>query len=438
MTKRHKLISTLAAVATATLFTALPAEAYGLFRVLRTWHDGGSSWTATDYHPRASHACANLGTTWPAPRFSVPQSVIKNTSGYTACVPGACRIGYPESKQWYSYWNLNGSFRPNNPYGAAVPTTVRFNTTMGDSGPPLGTGSPATPTTTFSGRYDFSRAGSIRVTPGPNRFGGTLQFFYGPNHRSYQRITASSPYISNAYGSGQPPIPSTHESQVGEFVIGNPIKRYRMTNYGQYRQTVGKTPSGGPEYDVQQVLHLSTIVPFTTGMITAWNPTGATTTIHTLTGYDNRSSSGGGAISLVRPRLVHSYVVPHDPNEPVRMVETSVKTWQMDFHFLGLNPDFDGDGVGDRIDNCTLAPNAFQDDTDADGFGNLCDADYDNDGVVGFSDFGAYAQNFGTSNELYMHAEPVGGGRLVGFGDFGFFSSNFGSSPGPSGELPCP
>jgi hypothetical protein len=211
-----------------------------------------------------------------------------------------------------------------------------------------------------------------------------------------------------------------------------------MTNYGQYRQTLGTTPSGGPEYYVQQVVRLSTIVPFTTGMITAWNPTGATTTIHTLTGYDNRSRDGGGVISLVRPRLVHSYVVPHDPNEPVRMIESSVRTWEMNFSFAYSNPDYDADGIGNRIDNCTMAPNPSQDDTDGDGFGNLCDADYDNDGVVGFSDFGAYAQNFGTTNELYMHAEPVGGGRQVGFGDFAFFSASFSSSPGPIGEFPCP
>jgi hypothetical protein len=436
--KRHKLISMLVAVAIATLFTAIPAEAYGLFQVLRSWHGSGSPRTSTHYHPHSTFACATRGNTWPVRKFSVPQSVIKSTNGYYACLPGVCNNGYPESKQWYSYWNLKGSFRPNNPYGASATTTVRFNTTMGNTGPPFGTGSPVTPTTTFSGRYDFSRAGSIVVTPGPNRFGGTLQFFYGPNHHSYQLITASPPYISKAYGPGQPPIPSTHESQVGEFVIGNPMNRYRMTNYGQYRQTVGTTPSGGPEYYVQQVMHLSTIVPFTTGMITAWNPAGATNTIHTVTGYDNRSHDGGGVISLVRPRLVHSYLAPHDPNKPIRIIESSARTWQMDFNFLYSNPDFDNDGVGDRIDNCTKAPNSSQDDTDGDGFGNLCDADYDSDDIVGFSDFGAYTRNFGTTNELYMHAEPVGGGRQVGFGDFGFLATNFGSSPGPSGELTCP
>jgi hypothetical protein len=99
-----------------------------------------------------------------------------------------------------------------------------------------------------------------------------------------------------------------------------------------------------------------------------------------------------------------------------------------------------GDGVGPEIDNCTDACNANQDDTDGDDCGNLCDADYDNDGTVGFGDFGAFTANFGTTNELYNHTEPVT--DTVGFGDFGFFTSNFGLVPGPSGTtagtIACP
>jgi hypothetical protein len=101
---------------------------------------------------------------------------------------------------------------------------------------------------------------------------------------------------------------------------------------------------------------------------------------------------------------------------------------------------FDADGVSDNIDNCSEAPNPDQDDTDADQCGNLCDADYDNSGTVGFEDFGLFTQNFATTNELYNHTEPVD--DLVGFADFGFFSVNFGTNPGPSGTTPgttaCP
>jgi hypothetical protein len=105
-------------------------------------------------------------------------------------------------------------------------------------------------------------------------------------------------------------------------------------------------------------------------------------------------------------------------------------------------PDFDGDGVADHLDNCSEAANPAQDDTDGDFCGNLCDANYDGHGRVGHSDFGAFTGNFGTTNELYQHLEPIGGGEHVGFGDWGFFTAHFGTVPGPSGTTPgttgCP
>jgi len=96
--------------------------------------------------------------------------------------------------------------------------------------------------------------------------------------------------------------------------------------------------------------------------------------------------------------------------------------------------DTDGDGVHDGLDNCSAVANPVQDDTDGDKCGNFCDANYDQGGQVGFGDFGAFSANFGSTNELYMHVNPVDGtARQVGFGDFGFFSGAFGSTPGPSG-----
>jgi uncharacterized protein (TIGR03790 family) len=44
--------------------------------------------------------------------------------------------------------------------------------------------------------------------------------------------------------------------------------------------------------------------------------------------------------------------------------------------------DLDGDGVADARDNCLHMPNRDQRDTDGDGDGNLCDADFDNDGRI--------------------------------------------------------
>jgi hypothetical protein len=94
--------------------------------------------------------------------------------------------------------------------------------------------------------------------------------------------------------------------------------------------------------------------------------------------------------------------------------------------------EFCQDGVSYLIDNCIEDCNTNQDDTDQDDCGNLCDADYDNSGVVGFADFGAFVAGFGGTNEVYCHVEPISG-CTVGFGDFGFMVSRFGSIPGPSG-----
>jgi hypothetical protein len=44
--------------------------------------------------------------------------------------------------------------------------------------------------------------------------------------------------------------------------------------------------------------------------------------------------------------------------------------------------DLDGDGVDNASDNCITLPNPEQRDTNADGFGNACDADIDGDGLV--------------------------------------------------------
>jgi len=97
----------------------------------------------------------------------------------------------------------------------------------------------------------------------------------------------------------------------------------------------------------------------------------------------------------------------------------------------GPQTDTDGDGTVDSSDNCSNVINAAQDDTDGDSCGNLCDADYDDDGTVNFIDFSAFSFAFGSSDLEKDHTEPVAGN--INFIDFSFFSNAFGSTPGPSG-----
>jgi hypothetical protein len=47
-----------------------------------------------------------------------------------------------------------------------------------------------------------------------------------------------------------------------------------------------------------------------------------------------------------------------------------------------LNADSDDDGTGDATDNCPTLPNAAQTDTDSDDYGDFCDSDDDNDGLL--------------------------------------------------------
>jgi hypothetical protein len=207
-------------------------------------------WISSQYHPRskgplkADDPTVFVGDTTVsgrnAPRFTFPAKFIRDYTWNDFCAAGTCSAGYPQFSQQYSYWNQQGSFRPNNSRfgGASMPTTVIFPTTMGNPLPPLNTGNPVYPTTTpcvggghpncgylaqdlppggtaggappprragdpisfVDGNYDFDRAGSIMITPGKNRFGGTMLFFYGPNHDYYQRTTINTGYSTHAYG----------------------------------------------------------------------------------------------------------------------------------------------------------------------------------------------------------------------------------------------
>jgi hypothetical protein len=94
--------------------------------------------------------------------------------------------------------------------------------------------------------------------------------------------------------------------------------------------------------------------------------------------------------------------------------------------------DTDADGVADLGDNCTLAANPDQRNTDGDAYGNLCDPDLNGDGIVNFLDLGSFKALFFTSDP---HADFDGDGD-VNFVDLGILKSYFFLPPGPAGLLP--
>ncbi|MEO1574058.1 MAG: thrombospondin type 3 repeat-containing protein [Pseudomonadota bacterium] len=94
-----------------------------------------------------------------------------------------------------------------------------------------------------------------------------------------------------------------------------------------------------------------------------------------------------------------------------------------------LSPDSDGDGVADSSDNCTLVANPDQRDTNGDGFGNACDADLNNDGVVNVLDLGELRLVFFGDD---ADADFNGDGA-VNVIDLGILRAGFFLPPGPSG-----
>jgi len=93
-----------------------------------------------------------------------------------------------------------------------------------------------------------------------------------------------------------------------------------------------------------------------------------------------------------------------------------------------LRPDSDLDGIANNEDNCSRVANADQRDTNADDFGNACDADLNDDGIVNGIDSGLFRAAFGSADP---HADFNGDG-VVNALDSGIFRRGYGAPPGPA------
>lgn len=111
--------------------------------------------------------------------------------------------------------------------------------------------------------------------------------------------------------------------------------------------------------------------------------------------------------------------------------------------------DFDGDGVHNASDNCALVANGDQVDADRDGFGNACDADLDQDGLAGGTDWITLTScvvrwfeitsrgETGPPGDVDCRESDLDGDGYVGGSDVSIFLSRFGDPPGPS-SVACP
>ena len=91
--------------------------------------------------------------------------------------------------------------------------------------------------------------------------------------------------------------------------------------------------------------------------------------------------------------------------------------------------DSDGDGIPDPLDNCVLVANVDQADSDNDGFGNVCDGDINNDGVVNALDLSLMRLAFGSNDKA---ADLNGDGRVNAL-DLALLRTRFGLRAGPTG-----
>lgn len=115
----------------------------------------------------------------------------------------------------------------------------------------------------------------------------------------------------------------------------------------------------------------------------------------------------------------------------VFLVLGSVNVYAGDCNSNGVDDtlefDGDGDGVINACDNCLLVANANQLDTNNDGYGNVCDADLDNNGAINFIDVSLFS-------EVFLSNDPdadLNGDGAVNFLDLGVLTPFFLDVPGP-------
>jgi hypothetical protein len=94
-----------------------------------------------------------------------------------------------------------------------------------------------------------------------------------------------------------------------------------------------------------------------------------------------------------------------------------------------VETDTDGDGVPDSRDNCTQVKNPDQKDSDSDGYGDACDADVNNDGLVNSIDVAIVRDAFGTRGTTRA---DINGDGLVNATDVAIVRKLFATRPGPS------
>jgi hypothetical protein len=108
-------------------------------------------------------------------------------------------------------------------------------------------------------------------------------------------------------------------------------------------------------------------------------------------------------------------------------------------------PDADRDTVTDSGDDCLLAADPGQLDSNRDGYGNACDTDFDGDETVGARDWLILARAFDSAvgSPAYDPELDADGDGAIGPAELLLLGASFAGPPGPSGltcagTAPCP
>ncbi len=394
--------------------SALAEEA--LFRVEQRWHNfpnpaittPGNAGRYQGYiQPYVTLTAMKAGYLYPAAtatvepnnpiggKFTLPQSFI-TYDGTFSITPKTGWPGYTTITR-SAYYNGPGHFGPGNTHAGTTPSRLVFKTTGGNAYPNYGLGNPITPTRTFDGRYDFQRAGSINVTPGPRQFGGTFRAFYRPEANWYQFVYYFTPNIYKGYfefyclRNGKTCTPGgkgkTFTSKIGDIttvyrgtrfllnVVGTGTGNGNQDNSARATTTttpfgVAPTPDGLKSFVTGVQQYINIIHPWTTGFASVHNPIGSPniitpqrqgydivldgeniTVTHldvnqnfdpvlgilttTTATYKQYMFGVGRIVSMVRPRLIHTYSVPLDPTtDPITTNWQVSRMWRLKVFFV--------------------------------------------------------------------------------------------------------
>jgi uncharacterized repeat protein (TIGR03806 family) len=171
----------------------------------------------------------------------------------------------------------------------------------------------------------------------------------------------------------------------------------------------------------------------------------SSTALQSMTACDVGPSAGdlgiAGARIVARGDAAHSVLAARDgrrdangmPPLASSLVDTQgvalVSAW---INGLGSCNDADNDQADDARDNCTNVGNTSQLDADGDDYGNICDADLNNSGLVTSSDYTIFRSRLNTTDPV----ADLNGSGMVTAADYGIFRSRLNAPPGPSGLVP--